>query len=104
VDQFIAQLDGLSVDEKDRLQLEVQLGNLRNDPQGERKLYQREQTIRKRISKIENDIATLKNNMEFFGRSKNADAYRAEFTQQIDAANEQLKALKGQLKLLKTVG
>ena len=104
VDQFIAQLEGLSEDEKDRLQLEVQLGNLRNDPQGERKLYQREQTIRKRISKIENDIATLKNNMEFFGRSKNADAYRAEFTQQIDAATVQLNALKGQLKLLKTVG
>lgn len=104
VDQFIAQLDGLSADDKDRLQLEVQLGNLKNDPQGERKLYQREQTIRKRISKIENDIATLRNNMEFFGRSKNAEAYKAEFAQQIDAATEQLKALKGQLKLLKTVG
>lgn len=103
VDQFIAQLD-LPADEKDRLQLEVQLGNLRNDPQGERKLYQREQAIRKRISKIENDIATLKNNMEFFGRSKNAEAYKAEFSQQIDAATEQLKTLKGQLKLLKTVG
>jgi hypothetical protein len=104
VDQFIAQLDGVSEDEKERLQLEVQLGNLRNDPQGERKLYQREQTIRKRISKIENDIATLKNNMEFFGRSKNAEAYKAEFAQQIDAATVQLNALKGQLKLLKTVG
>ncbi len=103
VDQFIARLD-LSADEKDRLSLEVQLGNLRNDPQGERKLYQREQGIRKRISKIENDIATLKNNMEFFGRSKNAAAYKAEFAQQIDAATVQLNALKGQLKLLKTVG
>lgn len=103
VDNFVAQLD-IPADEKDRLQLEVQLGNLKNDPQGERKLYQREQAIRKRISKIENDIATLKNNMEFFGRSKNAEAYKAEFSQQIDAATEQLKALKGQLKLLKTVG
>jgi hypothetical protein len=103
VDNFIAQLD-LPADEKDRLTLEVQLGNLRNDPQGERKLYQREQAIRKRISKIENDIATLKNNMEFFGRSKNAAAYKAEFAQQIDAATAQLVALKGQLKLLKTVG
>ncbi|MEI9921398.1 MAG: DUF349 domain-containing protein [Bacteroidota bacterium] len=104
VDKFIAQLGGLSEDERERLSLEVQLGNLKNDPQGERKLYQREQTIRKRISKIENDIATLKNNMEFFGRSKNAEAYKAEFAQQIDAATVQLNALKGQLKLLKTVG
>jgi len=104
VDQFIAQLGGVSQDEKDKLELEVQLGSLKNDPQGERKLYQREQAIRKRISKIENDIATLKNNMEFFGRSKNAEAYKAEFAQQIDAANEQLKTLKGQLKMLKTVG
>ena len=104
VDQYIALLSGLSEDDKERLSLEVQLGNLRNDPQGERKLYQREQTIRKRISKIENDIATLRNNMEFFGRSKNAEAYKAEFAQQIDAATAQLNALKGQLKLLKTVG
>ena len=104
VDAFIANIGGLSTDDKDRLSLEVQLGNLKNDPQGERKLYQREQTIRKRISKIENDIATLKNNMEFFGRSKNAEAYKAEFAQQIDAATVQLMALKGQLKLLKTVG
>jgi len=104
VDAFIANIGGLSTDDKDRLSLEVQLGNLKNDPQGERKLYQREQTIRKRISKIENDISTLKNNMEFFGRSKNAEAYKAEFAQQIDAATAQLMALKGQLKLLKTVG
>jgi hypothetical protein len=104
VDQYIAHMSGLSEDEKERLQLEVQLGNLRNDPQGERKLYQREQTIRKRISKIENDIATLRNNMEFFGRSKNAEAYKAEFAQQISEATVQLNALKGQLKLLKTVG
>jgi hypothetical protein len=104
VDHFIEHISGLSEDEKERLQLEVQLGNLRNDPQGERKLYQREQTIRKRISKIENDISTLRNNMEFFGRSKNAAAYKAEFAQQIDAATVQLNALKGQLKLLKTVG
>jgi hypothetical protein len=104
VDQFIAQLGGVSQDQKDKLELEVELGTLKNDPQGERKLYQREQTIRKKISKLENDISTLKNNMEFFGRSKNAEAYKAEFAQQIDAANEQLKTLKGQLKLLKTVG
>lgn len=102
VDQFVAKLD-LPENDKEKLQLEVQLGNLKNDPQGERKLYQREQTIRKRISKIENDISTLKNNMEFFGRSKNADAYKAEVAQQIDTATNELKQLKAQLKMLKTV-
>lgn len=104
VDKVIAQLDGLTDEDRERLSLEVQLGNLKNDPQGERKLYQREQGIRKRMSKIENDIATLRNNMEFFGRSKNADSYKAEIKQQIDAATVQLNSLKAQLKLLRTVG
>ena len=34
----------------------------------DRKIYQKEQAIRKKITKAENDIALWKNNLEFFGR------------------------------------
>lgn len=102
VDAFLGKTN-LAQGEKDKLQLEVQLGSLKNDPQADQKIYQKEQTIRKRIAKVENDIALLRNNMEFFGRSKNADKLREDVNRQIDEQAEQLRALKSQLKLLRSV-
>jgi Domain of Unknown Function (DUF349) len=103
VDKYIASLQGVSEDEKERASLEIQLGSLKDDPNADRKIYNKEQTIRKRIQKTENDIALWNNNLEFFGRSKNADKVKDEFNVKIKEATEQLKQLKSQLKLLKTV-
>ncbi|HEX6225552.1 MAG TPA: DUF349 domain-containing protein, partial [Chryseolinea sp.] len=80
-----------------------QLSDLRNDPMADRKIYQKEQVIRKKISKIENDIGLWQNNLEFFSRSQNAEKVREEFNDKIRMANEHLKQLKDQLKMLKTV-
>ncbi len=93
----------LSEDARDRVVLEMQLGSLKNDPQADRKLYQKEQVIRKRITKVENDIAVLRNNLEFFGRSKNADKFRDEFNAKIGVASAHLMQLKNQLKMLRAV-
>jgi len=101
--KYIESLGGLNADEKDRITLESQLISLRNDPQGERKLYHKEQTLRKQIAKAENDLAVLRNNLEFFGRSKNAEKLKEEFNGKIEEAHQHLLQLKNQLKLLKTV-
>lgn len=101
--KFAGSIQGISVDEKNQLLLENELADLKNDPMSGQKIFQKEQTIRKKISKVENDIATLRNNLEFFGRSKNADKYKEEFNGKIKEADENLKQLKQQLKLLRTV-
>jgi len=103
VDRFINSIPGISEDEKGKISLENQLSDLRNDPMADRKIYQKEQIIRKKISKVENDIALWRNNLEFFGRSKNADKFKDEFNDKIKDATDHLKQLKEQLKLLKTV-
>jgi len=103
VDKFVSAISGYSDDDKSRLLLENQLSDLRNDPMADKKIYQKEQAIRKKISKIENDISLWRNNLEFFSRSQNADSVRAEFNDKIKEAGDQLKQLKDQLKLLKTV-
>lgn len=100
---YIESIGGINADERDRIVLEAQLINLRNDPQADRKLYQKEQALRKQITKAENDLATLRNNLEFFGRSKNAEKLKEEFNGKIDEAHQHLLQLKNQLKLLKTV-
>ncbi|MEO8470585.1 MAG: DUF349 domain-containing protein [Chryseolinea sp.] len=103
VEKFINSIPGLSEGQKGKMSLETELNELRNDPLAERKIYQREQVIRKKISKVENDIALWRNNLEFFGRSKNADKVKEEFNDKIKEASDHLKQLKDQLKMLKTV-
>lgn len=103
VDKFVAAIPDLTDDERSRVVLENQLSDLKKDPMGDRKIYQKEQAIRKKISKAENDIALWKNNLEFFGKSQNADKVRDEFNDKIRVATEHLKELKQQLKLLRTV-
>lgn len=98
----VASLTNLTEDERESLLLEAEVGNLKNDPQAERRIYQKEQNIRRKITKAENDLAVLKNNLEFFARAKNADKVRDEFGIKIKDAADQLQALKNQLKLLKT--
>jgi hypothetical protein len=103
VEKFIESIPGLTEDDKSRVLLENQLSDLKNDPMGDRKLYQKEQAIRKKISKVENDISLWKNNLEFFGKSQNAVKVRDEFNDKIKTASDHLAELKKQLKMLKTV-
>jgi hypothetical protein len=103
IEKFTNAIQGISEDEKSQLMLESQLSDLKNDPMAGQKIYQKEQSIRKKIQKVENDISLWRNNLEFFGRSKNADKYKEEFNSKINEATESLKQLKQQLKLLRTV-
>lgn len=100
---YVAAIPNLSEEERERVSMESSLEELRNDPRADQKIFQKEQTIRKKIGKVENDIAVLKNNLEFFGRSKNAIKYKEEFSGKIEEANDHLKQLKQQLKILRTV-
>ncbi|CCH52334.1 protein of unknown function DUF349 [Fibrisoma limi BUZ 3] len=59
----------------------------------------REGDIRRRISALENDIATYNNNIEFFARSKNADKLRADIEKKIADAQKQLDDLRHQLRV-----
>jgi hypothetical protein len=103
VEKFVQSIEGATDDEKSRMVLESQLQDLKNDPMGGQKIYHKEQAIRKKIQKVENDIAVWRNNLEFFARAKNGEKVREEFNEKIDEASSHLHQLKQQLKLLRTV-
>lgn len=103
VEKFVAALEGVSEDERSKLVLENQLQDLKNDPMADQKIYHKEQAIRKKMQKVENDIAVWRNNLEFFARAKNGEKVREEFNAKIEEASEHLKQLKQQIKLLRTV-
>ncbi|NOS57078.1 MAG: DUF349 domain-containing protein [Cyclobacteriaceae bacterium] len=100
VSKAISSMENVSANDKEQAALEIQLRSLKNDPDAERKIYHKEQTIRKQISKAENDIAVLQNNLSFFDRAKNADVLKAEYGNRIKEAGEHLVQLKKQLKML----
>lgn len=103
VHKFVDAIPDLTDDDRSRVLLENQLSDLRKDPMADRKIFQKEHVIRKKITKVENDIALWKNNLEFFGKSQNAEKVRDEFNEKIRTATEHLHQLKQQLKMLRTV-
>ena len=100
VDKFINSAKGIDQEDKENLKLTVHLNKLKSGPNASKKIYQKESSIRKHISQLENDIATWKNNLEFFASSKTADKLRKDFSQKIEDAEEELHNLKEQLKIV----
>ncbi len=100
VGKGISSIESMSSNDKEQAALELQLSSLKNDPEAERKIYHKEQTIRKQITKAENDIAVLQNNLSFFDRAKNAGQLKEEYGNKIKEAAEHLLLLKKQLKMI----
>jgi len=87
---------------KEKIKIEVEFRGLKNDPNSEKKIFHKEQAIRKEIGSIENDIALWSNNLEFFADSQAANKLKVEFEKKIKKADDQLTGLKQQLKVLRT--
>ncbi|CAN5197065.1 DUF349 domain-containing protein [soil metagenome] len=100
VEKFIGSAKGIDQEDKENLKLTVHLNKLKSGPNASKKIYQKESSIRKHISQLENDIATWKNNLEFFASSRTADKLRKDFNQKIENAEEELHNLKEQLKIV----
>lgn len=103
IEKFVSGIGGITEDERARIVLQTELKDLKDDPFADKKIQQKEQNIRKKIQKIENDISLWKNNLEFFAKSKNANSLREEFNQKIETSNNELTELKKQLKLIRSV-
>jgi hypothetical protein len=92
----------LSPEDRDLLELSIELkwaglsGKVNS-----KDLAKREQQIRKKISQLEDEIATLNNNLGFFESSNKIDSLRASFETKIKKAEAQLKSLKNQLKMIR---
>ncbi|GAA4395504.1 DUF349 domain-containing protein [Nibrella viscosa] len=99
INALVGSTGKLSSKEKERVMLENE-AELAREGGGSRELYKREGDIRRRITSLENDIATYRNNIEFFARSKGADKLRADIDRKIEAAQKQVDDLRHQLKVI----
>ena len=76
------------------------VSEVRNSGKGEKGLkFEREKLVLK-YRKIEQDIATLENNMGFFAKSKNADALIADIQRKIEIAKGELVQIEEKIKVI----
>ena len=89
--------------QKQKISAEVELSSLKASPGADRKIDQKENQLRRKISQMEDDIALWTNNISFFAASKGADKLKADFEQRIAQAQEEVEQLKAQLGALQNI-
>ncbi len=97
MEKYLERVPELSLEERTDLIVQLQVDRIKHSPDAGQKLQQRENTIRREISQLQNDIQTLRTNIEFFARSKNADKLRVEYEGRIADAQKRIKMLQHQL-------
>ncbi|BDD04297.1 DUF349 domain-containing protein [Aureibacter tunicatorum] len=100
---YLESLEGVSEQDKSKLLLEAKYKKIQSAPNANARLRRMEGDIRDKISSIENDISTWKTNIEFFASSSMVDQLKKEFDGKIADAQKQIKALKEELKLIRSL-
>lgn len=103
VNKFLEGAEELGEEQKHNIKLTIKFSKLKNSPNANRKLHQKEGEIRKHISNLENDIVLWKNNLEFFANSKTADKLKEDFDIKIKKAKEELEELREQLHVIRNI-
>jgi hypothetical protein len=97
MERFLERVPDLHFDDRATMIAKLQADRLRHSPDASQKLHQKEQTLRREISQLQNDIQTLRTNIDFFARSKNADKLREEYEGRIADTQKRIDILQRQL-------
>ncbi len=92
--------------DKPRVLIELQLAGVRRagkEGGDSQALRHKESQLRQQIQHLEDDISLWKNNLAFFAKSKKADELRADFGKKIEAAEAEVRQLRAQLKLVRSL-
>lgn len=98
MENYLERVPGLSLEERNEILVKLQVERLKSSPESAQKLHQKEQNVRREIAQLQNDIQTLRTNIEFFARSKNADKLREEYEGRIADAQHRIEQLNRQLR------
>jgi Domain of Unknown Function (DUF349) len=104
INSYVGSMGKLSYKDKEKLTLQTEVELFKQKDRGNnnvKDLGRKESDIRAKIQNLENDLSTLKNNLEFFAKSKNAEKLKADFEQKIKKGEDDLTHMKHQLKVLR---
>ncbi|TPE45867.1 DUF349 domain-containing protein [Pontibacter mangrovi] len=97
MEKYLERVPELNLEERTEMLVKLQVERIKHSPDASQKLHQRENTLRREIAQLQNDIQTLRTNIEFFARSKNADKLREEYEGRIADAQKRIAQLQHQL-------
>ncbi len=100
--KYLDQTAGITPAEKEDLLFQLEIARLKARPQAQQAFTRKETGLRREIQELENDVATLQTNLDFFARSKNADQLRQEYQGRMSEARTRIEKLKKQLKQLRS--
>jgi hypothetical protein len=75
---------------------------LSSAPDGRHKIQGEERKLRDRIQKLQDEVATIENNKNFFAHSKNAGEVLKQFDSNIEKTRQQIERLEKELKVLRS--
>ncbi len=101
LETYVSALE-MSKEDRETLQMKVELVALQKGG-GHRGIEKKEGGIRKKINELEDNISLWRNNLTFFANSKTADKLKTEFEEKIIKAQDEVKQLKKQLKVLRNL-
>lgn len=98
-------VDSAEIPDKDKhiYKFKAQFSKMNYGPNADKFLQKKENTLRRQITKLENDINLWRNNLDFFAKSKTADKLRDEFNKKISDAEHELQKFKDELKVLNKI-
>ena len=100
--KYLDQTGGITPAEKEDLLFQLEIARLKARPQAQQAFTRKETGLRREIQELENDVATLQTNLDFFARSKNPDQLRQEYQGRMHEARTRIEKLKKQLKQLRS--
>lgn len=100
VTKKLMSIESLEEDDRQDLKINIEVGKIKGGPHADRKIFRKENSLKRKIENLESDISTWKNNMEFFASSKAADQLKQDFEAKIVKASEELDELRKELRML----
>jgi hypothetical protein len=99
--KYLDKTAGITPTDREDLLFQLEIARLKARPQAQQAFTRKETGLRREIQELENDVATLQTNLDFFGRSKNADQLRQEYQGRMAETRLRIDKLKKQLKQLR---
>jgi hypothetical protein len=93
---------GVEGKDKERMMLQNEAEMVHQSGGSSKNLDKQEGDIRRRVKSLEEEITLTKNNLEFFGFSKNAEKLKEEYMKKVIKAEAELQDLKDKLKVIKS--
>jgi hypothetical protein len=103
LNKLVKSADNLDEDSKSEFKSLVNIHELKSGPNAGQKLDRKEYSLKRKITTLESDVSTWKNNISFFSASKNADELLKDFAVKIEKAEQEILDLKEELKLVMSI-